>query len=569
MTKNQAVQRGTWNVNKTGKLPYDLALMEAIKDMVFIVSVEMGPVLKYEFFNQAVFERTHLTRNDAGKTFKEVFDPATATLLNKQYKKAFETEECVVYEDSYLSSSRESYYSETTITPLFDQKGQCTHLIGVVKDKTGEWLTKRENEEAWGRLKESRSRYRSLYENNIDAIFSLDLNGQILTGNSTVEKMTGCPLDNFIDTNFSNHIIEKDHELLSIYYQLALSGISHDFRTKFIRCAGKAIGVLIHFAPVKVQEEIVGVYATLKDMTELDKMFDQYSESENRFRIIAENAHDVIVLMNHEGESLYVSPSSKRVYGLDPEEHLSMPPFHNIHPEDIAQVKEAFSLAIQNAETYIVEVRRKHKSKGWIWTEMQGTPVFDEEQQFVHMLTISQDITLHKEREMQLQHYAYHDSLTGLPNRRFLKNFLSEKINQSTEADEVLTVILLDIDHFKEINDQFGHEIGDAVIEEFGNRLRQSIDEHDFAARLGGDEFILVLPDIKTVEQAKRMAIQIQETVALPWDMEGDSLEVKVSMGIALTPLAGATGSSILKNADVAMYESKEAGRGTYRIHCL
>ncbi|HSJ39294.1 MAG TPA: sensor domain-containing diguanylate cyclase, partial [Planococcus sp. (in: firmicutes)] len=250
---------------------------------------------------------------------------------------------------------------------------------------------------------------------------------------------------------------------------------------------------------------------------------------------------------------------------LDPEEYLAKPPFDNVHPDDIPQMRKAYSQAVEEAKTYISEVRLQHKTRGWIWAEVQGTPVFDEHQQFVHMLTITQDITLHKERENQLHYYAYHDSLTGLPNRRFLKERLLEELTQPL-PDDVLTVFLLDIDYFKEINDQLGHDVGDSVIQEFGRRLLESIGEGGVAVRLGGDEFILVLPKIKTVGQAEEMAQKIQQMIAKPWENLADSLEITISMGIAITPKAGATVSSILKNADLALYESKGAGRSTYRI---
>ncbi|MFD1031456.1 sensor domain-containing protein [Metaplanococcus flavidus] len=556
-------------MSKTRVLPFNIALMEAIKDMVFMVNVTDRSALKYEFFNRAVFERTHLAQQDIGKTFQETHAPAAAGILNGHYEKVLETEGEIIFEDTYVSPAGEHYYSETTLTPLFDETGMCSHVIGVVKDTTGERLAKMASEEAWERLKESRSRYRSLYENNADAIFSLDLKGRILAGNSTVEQLTSYPMNDLIGTDFSKYIPQKDCELLSMYIQLALSGTSNDFRTIFIGNSRQSIGILVHFAPIEVKNEIVGVYATLKDMRELDKVSSQYLESENRFRIIAENAHDVIVLMDHEGETIYVSPSSKRVYGLEPEEYLERPPFYNVYPEDIPQVRKAFSLAIQEAQTYILEARLQHKTRGWIWTEVQGIPIFDEQHQFVHMLTITQDITLHKERETQLQYDAYHDSLTGLPNRRFLKESILEKINHSSNKEDILTVFLLDIDHFKAINDQLGHDVGDAVIEEFGKRLLQSTGDGDVAARLGGDEFILLLPGIKTADQAEKMAQKIQVTMAQSWENQDVSLKVSASMGIALTPLAGADVSTILKNADIAMYESKEAGRGTYRIRML
>ncbi|MGH2316370.1 diguanylate cyclase domain-containing protein [Planococcus sp. SE5232] len=554
-------------MNLSSILPFDQTLIEAIKDMVFIVSVEENSIFKYEFFNQAVVERTHLTQNELTKTFHEAHSQATADLLKLQYTQALATRKKVSYEDSYVSPAGDHYYSETVLTPLFDASGQCTYIIGVVKDVTNERLAKLESAVAWERLKESRSRYRSLYENSADAIFSLDLNGRILDGNGSVEHVTAYPLVELIDSTFVEHLSQKDFELISVYFHMALDGISNDFQTKFLGRSGQLIGVLINFAPVKVKKEIVGIYAVMKDMREMDQLISQYVESENRFRIIAENSQDVIVLMDSKGETLYVSPSSKRVYGFDPAEYIGKLPYHNVHPADIPLLRKTFSLAIQENESYLLEVRIKHKEVGWVWTEVKGTPIFDDQHQFVHMLMITRDITLQKEQETQLYHYAYHDSLTGLPNRRFLKDHLLTKIKQCQKKDEVLAVVLLDIDHFKDINDRLGHEVGDAVIEEFGKRLSQKISEQDIAARLGGDEFVLLLPGIKTQEQAKNMATEIQLAMKDVWLIENGPAEVTASIGIALTPLFGSTVSAILKNADLAMYESKEAGRSTFRIH--
>lgn len=556
-------------MDTTAMLPFDRALIEAIKDMVFIVSAEKNSVLKYAFFNQVVFERTHLTEKDTGKSFQEAHDHAVANLLNRKYGKVLATKKSVVYQDTYTTPSGENYHSETTLTPLLDEKGSCTHIIGIVKDITSERKANIKSEEAWIQMKESQSRYRSLYENNADAIFTLDLAGQILAGNAVIKTVTGYTPADLTGTAFSDYIIQKDNELLSVYYRLALDGIFQDFRTYFLEKSGRLISVSVHFAPIEVKEEIVGVYAIIKDMRELDQMINQYVESEKRFRIIAENAQDVIVLLDYEGETLYVSPSAKRVYGFDPVEYMANPPFYTIHPEDIPYLRKTFSLAMQSGEPFLVELRQKHKTNGWIWTEVQGTPILDEHQQFIHMLTITRDITLQKAQETKLHHYAYHDSLTGLPNRRLLKKRLSEEIQNRPEPDDILAVFLLDIDHFKTINDRLGHDVGDAVIKEFGQRLRQSIREQDVVARLGGDEFVLLLPTIKTKEQAEKMAEKIQAQMEAPWHMTNGSLEVTTSIGIALLPLAGATVSSILKNADLAMYEAKKAGKSGYRLHCL
>lgn len=548
-------------MEKVHALPFEKAFMTAIQDMVFIVSIENDSVFTYEFLNQAVFDRSNLTPDAVGKTFQEVHDSEMADLLTLHYGNVLETKKAFIYSDST--------YSESTLTPLLDEHGNCTHIIGVIKDATAEKLAKIESQKTWKRIQESRSRYRSLYDNNADAILSLDITGKIQTGNSTVEQLTGFSLDELVGLEISQFINKEDHGVLLEYYQQGLTGVFQDVRTKFLGKSGNLIGVSIQFAPIEEEGAIVGAYAVLRDMREIDHLINQYAESENRFRIIAENAHDVIVLRDYKGEILYVSPSIKRVYGFDPEEYMEKPSFHTVHPDDISQVREIYSQAVKEAKNYVIEIRMEHKTNGWLWTELQGTPIFNELNQFIHMLTITRDITLQKEHEAKLHYYAYHDSLTGLPNRRFFKQRLAEEIASQQHLDDTLAVILLDIDHFKQINDQLGHEVGDAVIEEFGRRLNQSLEIPDMAARLGGDEFVLLLPSVTTRESAEGMAHKIQLAMKAPWTIENGPSKVSASMGITLIPLAGETVSSILKKADLAMYEAKEAGRGTYHLQSL
>lgn len=556
-------------MEKDSTLPFDKALMGAIKDMVFIVSVEKNRMLTYTFLNKAVFERTQLTEAAIGKTFHEVHNATLADVLTMNYEKVLSTRKVIVYTDSYISPSGDSSYSESTLTPLLDDGGNCTHIIGVVKDITAERLARLESQQSWKKLQESRSRYRSLYDNNADAILSLDLTGRIQSGNPTVEKLTGFLPDDVAGVEFSKFIYGKDAKMLDFFYGQILVGGIEEFRTKFRGKSGHLIGVSIQFAPIEEEGEIVGIYAVLRDMREIEMLISQYAESENRFRIIAENAHDVIVLMDYKGKILYVSPSIERVYGFDPAEYIEKPSFHNVHPDDISLVRNIYKQAVHEAKNYVIEIRLKHKTNGWLWSELQGTPIFNEQDQFVHMLTITRDVTLQKEHEKKLHYYAYHDSLTGLPNRRFFKQRLSEEIDARQHAAEKLVVILLDIDHFKRINDNFGHEVGDAVIEEFSRRISLPLQDGDMAARLGGDEFVLLLPSVTSREQAMLLAQCIQTAMEGPWYVQSGPEKVTASMGIALIPLAGATVSSILKSADLAMYEAKKAGRGTYRLQSM
>ncbi|TMN21425.1 GGDEF domain-containing protein [Lentibacillus cibarius] len=165
-----------------------------------------------------------------------------------------------------------------------------------------------------------------------------------------------------------------------------------------------------------------------------------------------------------------------------------------------------------------------------------------------------------------MQHFAHHDSLTGLPNRRLFKKQLRKAIDHQHADGSGFAVILMDIDYFKQINDELGHDVGDAVIEEFGKRLNRVIRHDDMAARLGGDEFVILLSNVTSVNEAVAIAKEIQHTIKKPWTILGKHLHVSSSMGVAMAPEKGATVFSMLKEADNALYEAKGAGRNAVKL---
>lgn len=183
-------------------------------------------------------------------------------------------------------------------------------------------------------------------------------------------------------------------------------------------------------------------------------------------------------------------------------------------------------------------------------------------------ILLYRDITMQKENEERLKHHALQDSLTGLPNRRHFRGRLMEALEEFHENKDGLAVIMLDIDHFKTINDSMGHDVGDSVIEEFGKRVQRNIRDNDVVARLGGDEFVILLPNIGSVNHAVTVVDNIQKSVQEPWHINGHSPAVRTSVGIAMDPI-NASGFSKLKNADLALYEAKGAGRDAYKIRVI
>jgi diguanylate cyclase (GGDEF)-like protein len=174
---------------------------------------------------------------------------------------------------------------------------------------------------------------------------------------------------------------------------------------------------------------------------------------------------------------------------------------------------------------------------------------------------------LYKEAERQLLHLAHHDPLTGLPNRKLFYELLGRALVQAAEHHWTVSVLVLDIDRFKNINDTLGHAMGDELLRQCSNRLRNCLRFNDTIARLGGDEFGLILLTAKIPDESSIVASKIREALRQPFDLNGHEVTVTVSIGITLYPLDALDVSSLVQNGDTAMYRAKEAGRNTYRFY--
>lgn len=542
-------------------------LKEGIKESVFIVKVINDLDFVYVYLNRAAMEKTGLTKSVIGQSIREIYTAERADFLIEQYNKAVISLESVTYEESNTSLLGEMFYSEITLSPLFDESNKCTHIVAVVHDVTEKKWGEFELKSYWDSLLESKQRYRSLYEFNVDAIFSINRNGQIIKGNAAVKDVTGYDANSLIDSNFISLVAVENINTTMDSFNRAVEGKNQHVNIAITNKSGNRVDVISKFTPTIVNGEVVGIYWILKDVTEQLMILKMYQESEQRFRIIAENAQDLITMLDEKGKIIYVSPSYKTVLGFNKEEYLGKYFFHNIHLEHKDQLWESVLQSIKNEESWKLQVLNKHKTKGWIWCELCGTPVFDNQRQFIHMVCVTRDIQLQKEYEMKLKHIAFHDSLTNLPNRRLFKDKLTYTFNESRKNNSRFAVIIMDIDHFKSINDEMGHDIGDEVLVEFSKRVSKCLQDGEMVSRLGGDEFTVLLPNKQSENDVAAIALQIQRSMDETWNINNHEFKITTSMGIAIVTDEYETESSILKAADLALYEAKKAGRNTYRIN--
>jgi len=162
---------------------------------------------------------------------------------------------------------------------------------------------------------------------------------------------------------------------------------------------------------------------------------------------------------------------------------------------------------------------------------------------------------------------AYHDSLTGLPNRKLFSDRLHIAIVRAQRNQKKVGIAMLDLDHFKDINDTLGHDIGDATLKATAERLHATLREGDTIARFGGDEFLLILPDLETIEDAIHVVQKIVDSFCKPFLIDTHQLAVTTSIGIAVYPDDETDDEILLRNADIAMYQAKQAGRNRYQLY--
>jgi diguanylate cyclase (GGDEF)-like protein/PAS domain S-box-containing protein len=196
------------------------------------------------------------------------------------------------------------------------------------------------------------------------------------------------------------------------------------------------------------------------------------------------------------------------------------------------------------------------------WVLTTKVPLKDRDGQIIGTMGIAHDITDRKQAEVQIRYMALHDVLTGLPNRALLQDRLGQAIALARRHREKVAVLMLDLDHFKDVNDSLGHSAGDRLLEMVSKRLRACLRESDIVGRLSGDEFVIALPEVSDDQNIEQVAHKVLTALAKPVQIEGHEFITSASIGISQYPADGENSEALLQGADAAMYEAKKSGRG-------
>ncbi len=306
----------------------------------------------------------------------------------------------------------------------------------------------------------------------------------------------------------------------------------------------------------------VVIEGALADITELHEAETRLMNSEKRSRLLAENAWEVIWTMDLDGKITYVSPAVERMRGITPEEAMRQS-LDEIHPpESAASVadyyRQVFAAIEAGTEPPMFRGENEYYRKdGSIMTgELQVIPHLDGSGKVIELIGVTRDISERKVFEAELRNLAVTDTLTGVWNRRHGTELLAADLS-ARRPGQALSLLMLDIDHFKTINDTFGHQAGDHVLIEIASRLRRSLRGSDMVARWGGEEFVVLLRDC-ALPDALRLAEDIRAAIAeLPFGAMGS---LTVSVGVA-EARASEDLTTWLERADQALYRAKRSGR--------
>lgn len=239
-----------------------------------------------------------------------------------------------------------------------------------------------------------------------------------------------------------------------------------------------------------------------------------------------------------------------------------------VHPEDRDLVNSRVEKALRREENFQVEHRIILPDDTVRYMRQEGEVAFDGNGQPVRMLGTIRDITDERENEQHLWHLAHHDALTGLPNRSQLYASLSQALSRAKRSGSKIALMLCDLDHFKAINDRYGHDAGDLVLVEAARRIKSCVRESDVVARLAGDEFTVTMEEVRDPEDTRQVARKITAALSEPFELpEGHRGTIGISVGIALYPDDALTMDELLKYSDVAMYAAKQLGRGGYCLY--
>lgn len=419
-------------------------------------------------------------------------------------------------------------------------------------------------------LRESEKKYRSLFERVPVGLYQTTPDGEIMDANPTLLEMLGYPdqesicgvsvTDIFVDPQSRQEELSllKEKEILS------------DYEMKLYRQDGSEIWVKDSARAVKDETgEVLYIQGSLVDITERVSLQREVEERRLYLEGVLQSTLSALITLDKKHRVLEWNKGAETVFGYTQQEARGRDLDNLIsNPEGkILSEATAFTKQVLNKEIIPpTETVRYDKWGNPVNVVLTGAPI-QVGGDLVGIVASYTDITKQKNLEKEIKHMATHDVLTGLPNRRLLNERIALEIAHAERNQERLGVMFLDLDRFKEINDSYGHGTGDILLKKIGSRLERVLRKSDTVARMGGDEFLIILPEMKNLDDAFTTAERVLSIMEKSFRCNGHLITISFSIGISIYPDHGKDVDKLIKHADRAMYKAKDEGGKTYHLH--
>ncbi len=396
---------------------------------------------------------------------------------------------------------------------------------------------------------------------------TLDSMGSIINANIYAATQLGIQNRNLlIEGSFSSFISPENLDVFKLHLKEVLENETNQTCLIILkRKDGSFFEAKLESSALRDEEKDIILFRTaISDISELKHVEKALKESEERLDLVLEATNDGIWDWDITQGKTYASSRCTEIFGITDNNvsNQSMESWTSrIHPEDFESVQKVLQDHLNKQKPYNVEYRHRHESGEYRWQNLHGTALFDKDGEPYRMVGSIRDITKRKKLEEDLHKISITDKLTKLYNRRFFDERLEIELDRCARYKHQLSLLMLDIDHFKNINDIYGHQNGDAFLSKIGNVINSNLRTSDTASRYGGEEFSIIMPDIgkdEAIQVAERIRKLVKENVFRPKD---DTLiNTTVSIGVAEYQ-SNETPSALLARADKALYRAKKQGR--------
>lgn len=509
-----------------------LTLFESLADAVFLLNQDNKIVNL-----NASAARTFTEMTVPGSLY---YSPEPIELelpwLNQQVLNFINSEKSEDRYEAQLWTQTGQRWFEVKFKRMLDVSGKFTGTIAVYTDISDRYQADRD-------LRQSEQRLKNIISTHIHGLVVLNQKGQIVFANPVAE----------------NLLNQKKEDLIGTYFAVDISGKT----TEIVLEKWGQVPVILQVKAVEIPWE--------KEMAHLVSLIDITSlkQAQEKLQILyqaSEQSPASIVITDAEGNIEYVNPKFEKVTGYSAEEVKGKNPriLKSGHTSD--QEYKTMWEKISSGQEWYGEFKNKRKNGHLFWEYASISPIKNLEGQITHFVAVKEDITQRKQNEALLEYQANYDILTALPNRILARDRLQQAITQAEQKNNQVAILLLDLDHFKQINESLGHELGDELLQEVAQRLLLCLQKSDTLARLGGDEFLILLPNVESLYDPEKIAHNILQVFKTPFHIQGEEIFISVSIGITLYPDDGLDAIMLMKNADSAMYEAKNEGRNTFKF---